>query len=241
MGQWKVDPNWAWKQKASFFGHGHLVNGQTWLNRAAMMRDGVHGMSVAGIHGSKGIGVYAVVMGLHLSKYKYADVDFGKIAYYIGTSLPDDPEAGSGPTNVKDTEDEQMDWAGQEATNGTQALMKSHEKGKPVRMIRSYKASKIVPGRPEGCYRYDGLYKVVDYECLKAQRQIYRFKMERLPEDNEGQGPLRGWRKVDHDERARRRQEARAKGRGRNFGTGSTSGGSEDGDGDGRRVRQRTS
>ncbi|RMZ76797.1 hypothetical protein DV737_g4639, partial [Chaetothyriales sp. CBS 132003] len=162
---WVIDPSWPFKRSAAVFGNNGCVNGQTWPNRIAMVRDGAHGRWRAGIHGSKRRGAYAVVMGRHVPKAnRYADVDFGQTIYYIGTAL--------------------------KRAKGDTSLL-------PVRVFRSARASKLVPGRPKEGYRYDGLYRVVDYECLKLVRQIYRFKMTRLRGDElrgwGRQGPLRGW------------------------------------------------
>ena len=191
------DPNWPFKRDSKYFKHGHLVNGQKWNSRAAMARDGAHGPLIAGISGSKHTGAYSVVMGYH-NTYRhdyYADIDCGNRIFYLSTALPK-PEveldaAGlpryPDPTNYKDPAgttqpDPEL------ATNGAQALMKSNETGTPVRVFRSFRSAKICPHRPKKGFRYDGLYQVVNYECLKAERQIYRFEMVRL---DEGQGPIR--------------------------------------------------
>jgi hypothetical protein len=210
--QWSVFRNQG-RRKADFFGHGHLVNGQMWLARIAMLRDGAHGMHRSGIHGSVEDGAYAIVMGLHFKPETYADTDYGPTIFYIGTPLTD---RDAGPSNIKDTEEDATDFGHLEPTAASRALMKSHETQRPVRVFRSYNASKLVKNRPKDCYRYDGLYVVKDYICLKAQQQIYRFTMVRLPEDEVGQGPLRGWDDNTADERARKRQERRDRGRGRN-------------------------
>lgn len=195
-GRWVPYPDWQFRRDARFFGHGHLVNGQRFASRYQLWNEGGHAAVVAGIAGTERDGAYSVVMGLHspASKLVYADVDCGEVIYYMSTALPG--EEGELPTNVRDHDDEDLDVDAAEATRGAKALMRSHETGTPVRVFRSWKASKKVPDRPNKGFRYDGLYKVVDYECLQNRRQIYRFKMIRL---RDGQGPIRGVRQQRRD------------------------------------------
>lgn len=190
-----VNPVWLPRRTtAAFFGHGDLVNGQRWPNRVAMNRDGAHGPLVAGISGKVNGGAYSVVMGLHdINKPEfYADVDLGEIIWYVGTALPADE--GDKPSNVKETWDErQMVNPDIEPTNATRTLMKSQETQIPVRVFRSFRLAEIVPNKPRKGFRYDGLYRVVERECMHRKRQIHRFKMVRL-RDREGeyaQGPIR--------------------------------------------------
>lgn len=202
QGMLHPDPEYPHLRSSKYFGHGDLVPGQKWHYRAAMARDGAHGPLIAGISGTAKRGAYSIVMGYHdiYKKEYYADVDCGETIFYIGTALPksrdDEGNEVDEPTNVKDDEESQgiADASRANATSGSKALTKSHETGTPVRVFRCFRASKIVPLRPKKGYRYDGLYKVVDYELLKAERQIYRFKMERLRgmKGEYGQGPLRG-------------------------------------------------
>lgn len=117
----------------------------------------------------------------------YADVDCGNVIYYISTALPPTGDERT-PTNTRDEEDEPF-VDPDSATIGAKALIRSFQTKKDVRVFRSVHASRIVPNRPAWGYRFDGLYKVVDYECLKQARQIYRFKMVR---NRGGQGVLRG-------------------------------------------------
>jgi SAD/SRA domain len=211
-GRFWPDRDYDLRRSAAFFGHNGLVNGQMWATRSEMYRDGAHGLLIGGIHGSKALGVYAVVMGYHNpSKGEYyADIDCGETIWYISTALPKRP--GMGDDNIRDNPDELVHFDPELATDGAQALIKSHVTKVPVRVIRSFKAAQIVKYRPNRGYRYDGLYRVVDYELLKADRQIYRFKMTRVNE-REGeyvQGPLRsaghGPRDGNLPERPRRRR-----------------------------------
>jgi hypothetical protein len=196
-----VDANWPHRQHGAFFGHGHLVNGQHFGSRGHLWLEGGHAEFLAGIAGSPEQGAWSVVMGLHDVKKKnvYADVDCGKIIYYMGTALA--PENGEDETviNVRDPADDTIDIDDTKATRGTKALIRSchpppGERRQPVRLFRSGKAAKIVPNKPPGkTYRYDGLYDVVDYEILNKRRLIYRFKMVR----QKGQPPLRGLAEVE--------------------------------------------
>ena len=214
------DPTWPFRRGAKYFRNGHgngqLVNGQKWNSRAAMARDGAHGPLIAGISGSKHTGAYSVVMGYH-DTYKhdfYADIDCGNRIFYLSTALkaPDTDELDNympiEPTNTKDPIDV-MNHSSDLATSGAQALMKSHETGELVRVFRSFRSARICPHRPKKGFRYDGLYQVVDFECLKVDRQIYRFEMVRL---DEGQGPIRSGVPAEPIP-TRERQELRTRGR----------------------------
>ena len=167
-----------------------------------MARDGAHGPLIAGISGSKTTGAYSVVMGYHDTYRRdyYADVDCGNRIFYLSTALPK-LRGDDGGINRSNHRDPPNDMFPDQtlATSGAQALIESYEGGKqPVRVFRSFRASKKCPHRPKGGFRYDGLYQVVDYECLKVDRLIYRFEMVRLGEtqdigdgQNQGQGPIR--------------------------------------------------
>jgi hypothetical protein len=190
------DPDWPHRRTSDFFGHGHLVNGQTWIYRAEMMRDGAHGPPVAGISGTIKLRARSIVMGYHDEKNQhfYADVDEGDTIYYMGTGLPraaegDDEEA----TNIRDPVTHPRNRIienanGHGPTNATMCLITSYRNRKEVRVFRSHGASHKCPLRPERGYRYDGLYRVEWFQLEKQERQIYKFKLVRL---TTGQGPLR--------------------------------------------------
>lgn len=187
-GRWVANPDWLFRRRGQYFGHGHLVNGQIFGSRLQLYIEGGHAATIAGIAGTARGGAYSIVMGLHEPEKRnvYADVDCGEEIYYMSTALK--PIPGELPTNVIDPADEALDNDEDRATRGAKALMRSFQTGEGVRLFRSWKLAEIVPHRPEWGYRYDGLYRVVDYECLKKGQQIYRFKMVRL---RDGQGPLR--------------------------------------------------
>ncbi|KEF62249.1 uncharacterized protein A1O9_00221 [Exophiala aquamarina CBS 119918] len=190
----RADDHWPYARSADYFGHGHLVNGQTWRSRAEMRRDGAHAPPISGIYGTAREGAKSVVMGYHDESKKdyYADIDEGDTIFYMGTALAraaDDEEA----TNIKDRQSHtpgmtHLNRNGRGPTSGTQALITSSRTKRPVRVFRSSRLADIVTHKPVQGYRYDGLYKVVGYEVLKLDRQIYRFGMVRV---ENGQGPLR--------------------------------------------------
>lgn len=194
--RWVIDHLWGLyldEQRGKFFGHGHLVNGQRFPDRMSMLVQGAHASKMGGIAGNTEEGAYSIVMGLHFPKQKlvYADVDCGEEIYYISTALKE--EEGELESNVLDANDAALYVDPETATTGAKALMKSHETREPVRVFRSFRAAKIVPRRPQWGFRYDGLYRVEDYECLKQRRQIYRFRMKRLSQrEDPDNGPLRG-------------------------------------------------
>jgi len=193
-GQIRADPDWPWTRSSNYFGHGHLVNGQTWRSRAEMRRDGAHAPAISGIYGTVKEGAKSIVMGYHNTAKKeyYADIDEYDHIFYIGTALPREAH-DTRPTNIKDRQQHAagmvlLNHRGQGPTANTRALITSSRTKIPVRVFRSSKLADIVAHKPVQGYRYDGLYKVVGYEVLKLERQIYRFGMIRL---TEGQGPLR--------------------------------------------------
>lgn len=191
--QMQVNPEWPHHVSALYFGAGNLVNGQVWYSRVELQRDGVHAPRIAGISGTSEHGARSVVLGVYDEKNHvgYADIDMGEVIEYMGTALPDEEELG--PANE---EDPHMhipgSWNEEESrkpTPGTRALMKSLETGKAVRVVRSYRMCGIVKNKPRKGYRYDGLYKVTRKTAMKEARQIWSFRLERLP----NQGRLRGF------------------------------------------------
>lgn len=202
----QVDRNWPHFTSGLYFGAGNLVNGQLWMSRAELQRDGVHAPPIAGISGTANGGAYSIVLGAFNEKKNlgYADVDMGDIIDYMGTALPD--QEGLGPTNEADAHMDHPDaWDlnGQKPTPATRAMMTSLRTGRPVRVVRSWKMCGIVKNKPRKGYRYDGLYKVVGMTALKEARQIWSFKLERLG----NQGRLRGFARneVQPDSSGRRK------------------------------------
>lgn len=207
--------NEAWQQRfgadAKNFGNNGSVNGQIWLKRVEMMRDGMHALTIGGISGNPRTGAYSVVLGAIDKKNNkaYANIDMGDVIEYMGTALPN--EENLGPTNEVDAHMyNHASWqSGQnceDATSATRALARSQETGKPVRVVRSWKMHDIVQNKPRKGYRYDGLYKVVRRSALKEARQIWSFRLERLP----GQGRLRGFEPHDQHPLSNGRRPAHA-------------------------------
>jgi len=188
----QLDPDWQHRQAHDFFGDGHLVNGQMFPSRLALLRDGAHGSRYGGISGTVRHGARSIVMGYHddASQQYYADIDMHEVIEYQGTALPDND--GGALTNLKDGN--MGTGAFDDSTSPTactRMLMRSLETGLPVRVFRSCKAAGCVKNKPASGFRYDALYRVTRQTPQKQARQIWSFRMERLP----GQGPLRGLRR----------------------------------------------
>lgn len=194
--RYQVNPNWPFYVSAKYFGAGQLVNGQIWESRVELQRDGVHAPSIAGISGTSSEGARSIVLGAFDEKNNlgYADIDMGDTIEYVGTALRD--QDGLGPTNDKDPHMNIPNaWnqnSGIKPTAATQAMFTSLRTREPVRVIRSWKMCEIVRNKPIKGYRYDGLYRVVGATALKEARQIWSFKLQRVPENLPEQGPLRG-------------------------------------------------
>lgn len=147
--------------------------GTTWKSRKECFDAGVHRQIEAGISGTEADGAFSIVVS---GQYKDDKDDGDKIVY-----------TGSGGHKLGDRTRE-LDHDQQWSDFGNQALRKSSETGKPVRVIRGHELdSEFAPW--EG-FRYDGL-----YICKRAWKEkdrdgyydICRYIMERVP----GQPPLR--------------------------------------------------
>ena len=199
---YKLDKTYRFYTDARYIGAGELVNGQIWTSRLELCRDGVHAPSQAGISGTAKHGAYSIVMARG-----YANIDMGNVIEYMGTALPDQP--GLGATNDEDLHMHHPNsWnLTDDTTKGTAALLKSFDTQQPVRVIRSFKMKDIVTNKPNIGYRYDGLYKVVGKTPMKEARQIWSFRLERLPKQLPHQGHLRGFRRheAQPDSTGRRR------------------------------------
>lgn len=179
---YRLDPNFAFGHSSDFYGSGHLVNGQGWPLRICMVRDGAHRYQQAGICGRADGGAQAVVMGKPEFE-EYADVDLGDEIWYVGT-----PAKENGEEEVELEEVQNTDNTPNGVTNASKLLFKSIQTENDVRVFRSSKLPKVNKLKPLEGFRYDGVYKVVDYEVLEEERALYRFHMVRVP----GQGPIRG-------------------------------------------------
>lgn len=151
-----------------FFGNPPGVHvGQQFLSRMDLKAAFMHTQSQAGISGTPAEGSDAIV----LSGGYPADEDYGDEILYTGHGGQDgrrrqiahqDPEA-----------------------RGNAALRKSFVEGLPVRVIRGHEWKSAFS--PKGGYRYAGLYVVTQYwqEPDAAGFVLMRFKLERLPEQDE--------------------------------------------------------
>lgn len=144
-------------------GNGDLLNGQWWPFQICAYRDGAHGVTQGGVYGSEDDGVYSCILSSGKGEYgTYPNEDYGNKVLYCGT----DNKAAQ-PSTI------------------TKSLLASVGK-KPVRLIRSHNlGSKYAP---RVGFRYDGLYKITDWEVLDPALQRHRFTLIRVP----GQDPIRG-------------------------------------------------
>ena len=158
----RLEPGYEGRLDGKFFGNKHLLNGQWWPHQLCALRDGAHNSAQAGIAGDREEGAWSVILG---GDPRYPDIDNDDEVQYCGTAAAEDAT---------------------EPTTATQYMKRSVEVGHPVRVIRSENC-KNAELRPKKGYRYDGLYKVVDEELIDIKKQLWRFKMQRLP----GQDPIR--------------------------------------------------
>ncbi|KAG9695727.1 hypothetical protein KCU95_g3272, partial [Aureobasidium melanogenum] len=158
----KLDPKYK-RNKGAFHGNGHLRNGQWWPTQLCAVRDGAHSATVAGICGRTGEGAFSCVM----SGGSYPNIDRGDEVWYYGTESDD-------PTRL---------------TDSTQYMIESCKLKTPVRVLRASKMTTEGPNdyKPQEGMRYDGLYKVVDYEVKNPVKQVHLFHLVREPD----QGSIR--------------------------------------------------
>ncbi|KEQ74639.1 hypothetical protein M436DRAFT_63007 [Aureobasidium namibiae CBS 147.97] len=157
-----LDPKFK-RRKGNVYGNNYLRIGQWWPTQLCAVRDGAHSATIAGICGKTGEGAFSCV----LSGGSYPNIDSGDEIWYYGTES-DDP---SRPTDA------------------TQHMIESSRTQIPVRVLRTSKMTTKGPNeyRPEAGMRYDGLYKVIDYEVEREEKQVHLFHLVREP----GQGPIR--------------------------------------------------
>ncbi|XP_060537001.1 E3 ubiquitin-protein ligase UHRF1-like [Cylas formicarius] len=156
--------------------------GFCWKFRHGVAESGVHRPPVAGIHGQEADCAYSIV----LSGGYEDDVDNGNEFYYTGSG-------GRDLSGNKRIGHQSFD---QELTRTNKALAlncnapfdkkngaesKDWKKGRPVRVVRSYKLKKHSKFAPEDGFRYDGLYKVVKYFPVKGKSGylVWRYLLRR--------------------------------------------------------------
>ncbi|KAK2832026.1 hypothetical protein FQN49_006928 [Arthroderma sp. PD_2] len=159
-----INKDYKFKYSSNFIGEGHLRNGQWFPWQICAIRDGAHGDIEAGISGSKQLGAVSIILSSLSGNHAYADVDKGDTIWYCGTRSKDG-----------------------KATANTAHLLKSARNKTDIRVLRSAKLPRQNPYRPVEGIRYDGLYKICDYEILDEKMALHRFKLERVP----GQTPIR--------------------------------------------------
>lgn len=144
---------------------GHIPGyppGSIFRTREEMARAGVHRPLQAGISGNKESGADSIV----LSGGYVDDLDCGATVIYTG-------QGGNDRTLKRQI-------AHQDLVRGNRGLVVSKLQGNPIRVIRG--ANHKSPYSPADGYRYDGLYRVVDFWLEKSVDEflIWRFRLEAL-------------------------------------------------------------
>jgi putative restriction endonuclease len=147
---------------------GHIANvyeGDVFENRISLSHSKVHRPTQAGISGSQNEGADSIV----LSGGYEDDQDLGHIIIYTG-------HGGRDPNTKKQITDQIL-------SDKNLALAINCQNGLPVRVIRG--ASHKSKYSPEQGYRYDGLYKVVEYWKKKGKSgfNVWLFRLEKIDVD----------------------------------------------------------
>lgn len=156
--------------------------GTCWKYRTQVSEAGVHLPIVAGIHGRENEGAYSIV----LSGVYADDQDNGEEFYYSGCGGKEkDPKKRLGP-QIRDQELTRLNKALAlccdapiDDINGAQA--KNWKAGKPVRVVRNCKLRRFSVYAPEEGFRYDGIYKVVEYRPVFGNKglKVWRYLLRR--------------------------------------------------------------
>uniref|UniRef100_A0A1I8GXN3 Ubiquitin-like domain-containing protein n=1 Tax=Macrostomum lignano TaxID=282301 RepID=A0A1I8GXN3_9PLAT len=157
--------------------------GQSWMFRLQVSEAGVHRPPVSGIAGRDAEGAYSIV----LSGGYEDDVDNGDEFLYTGSGGRD--LSGNRRTAAQSCDQELTRMNRALARNvaapineldGADAGARWRE-GKPVRVVRNYKAAKHSKFAPTVGNRYDGIYKVVKYwpHVGKSGFRVWRYLMRR--------------------------------------------------------------
>lgn len=156
--------------------------GTCWKFRLNASEAGVHRPPVSGIHGRDSEGAYSIV----LSGGYEDDIDNGEEFFYTGSGGRD--LSGNKRTSEQccDQTLTRMNLAlavncNAPVNKDKGAEAKDWKGGKPVRVLRNYKASKHSKYAPEDGNRYDGIYKVVKYYPEKGESGfiVWRFLLRR--------------------------------------------------------------
>ncbi|KAF2100341.1 hypothetical protein NA57DRAFT_73951 [Rhizodiscina lignyota] len=166
----RIKKDYPNREHPQYYGGGNLLNGQWWPTQLCTVRDGAHGAAQGGIFGSSGKGAYSIVLS---GGTGYQDRDDGDEIWYSGTDGAD--------FQMTENTKRMIESATGVDENGT---ITKH----PVRVIRSHNLSSVKSFyRPERGLRYDGLYDVLSYQVLDAEKQTHRFHLRRCA----GQDPIR--------------------------------------------------
>lgn len=149
--------------------YGHIPGfseGTHFSNRFEVQQAGVHRPGQAGISGGKDGADSIVVSGGYPD-----DVDYGAEIIYTG-------HGGQDPNTGRQVED-------QELIKGNLGLVRSYLDQRPVRVIRG--AGGDPQYSPETGYRYDGLFRVVDYwhDTSRDGPLIWRYRLVKLGHEDE--------------------------------------------------------
>jgi len=156
--------------------------GSRWKYRVQASEAGVHRPHVSGMHGRDSEGAYSIVLA---GGYE-DDTDDGEEFTYTGSG-------GRDLSGNKRTAEQSFD---QTLTKTNRALAKNCDcpvdakkggeakdwkKGKPIRVLRSYKFAKHSEFAPDEGVRYDGIYKVIKYWPEKGQSGfiVWRYRLRR--------------------------------------------------------------
>ncbi|KAI5306025.1 hypothetical protein KEM56_002496 [Ascosphaera pollenicola] len=148
------DRSYRFKRAANVQGHNGLQVGQWWPLRIAMLRDGAHGSSEAGIAGNESLGAISCILGggaIGTTGRDYPDVDNGETVLYCST------------TNQSRT-----------MTTNTKLMLTAYRNSNPIRLFRGSRLNSRYA--PEEGIRYDGLYKIQNFEELNRETKLYHYQ-----------------------------------------------------------------
>ncbi|PVH84103.1 hypothetical protein DL98DRAFT_585125 [Cadophora sp. DSE1049] len=175
---YKIDPEYT-SASGAVIGHNGFEVGAWFPRQLAMVRDGMHNLTVGGISGSLAVGAYSVVLSNpsatspnsstspishpasssnpQTAKYPATDIDLGTVIYYSSTVKPlySRPRSTISSANTSTSNNPNTN-------KGSLILAKSIVTGNPIRVIRKWTCD--FEDRPSVGYRYEGLYKAVGME-----------------------------------------------------------------------------
>ncbi|SPO42121.1 uncharacterized protein PSFLO_07604 [Pseudozyma flocculosa] len=161
------------------FGHIPGIKiGTVWEKRMHCSTDAVHAPTVAGISGNPEVGCWSVC----LSGGYEDDFDSGHYFQYTGSGGRDLKGTKENPKNLR-TAPQSKDQSWTDNTYNA-ALYKSSQTGKPIRVIRGYKANNRYA--PDAGYVYSGLY-VCEKAWMTTGRagfKVCKFAFRRLKDQD---------------------------------------------------------